>query len=254
MEIKLDKNQRIAAAGTFVVSALIVLLLMLLSMTPPYPPEELPGMEVSLGNSITGSGQIEPEDIQSTSAPQPTPTSTQEDNDVVTDDNSDVQIDKKVKQQPQDKPADVEPEETQVEQTVNNRALFDPTKISSQGGSQGNDNTPGNVGNPNGSRTSSNPNGSGGSGGKWSLVGRNVMNLEPASTGFTESGKVTVKIYVNRQGKVIKAEVQMKGTKTNSEDLHRRARQAALRTTFNIKADAPEMQVGTITYNFVLQN
>lgn len=65
-------------------------------------------------------------------------------------------------------------------------------------------------------------------------------------------GKVTVDIWVSPAGKVVKASVR---TQNNISDplLPEYALQAALRTVFNSKSDAPSPQKGTITYTFVAQ-
>jgi hypothetical protein len=65
-------------------------------------------------------------------------------------------------------------------------------------------------------------------------------------------GKITVDIWVARSGKVIKASVQ---PYSNISDpmLPEYALQAALRTVFNSKSDAPNPQKGTITYSFIAQ-
>ncbi|WP_107822982.1 hypothetical protein [Mangrovibacterium marinum] len=65
-------------------------------------------------------------------------------------------------------------------------------------------------------------------------------------------GQITVTIWVSRSGKVVKAEVQ---PYANISDpmLPDYALQAALRTVFNSKSDAPNPQKGSITYTFVAQ-
>lgn len=65
-------------------------------------------------------------------------------------------------------------------------------------------------------------------------------------------GKVVVKIAVDRKGHVQKADVL--AAQSQSDDcLHDVARDAALRSRFNEKPDAPSLQSGTITYIFVKQ-
>lgn len=65
-------------------------------------------------------------------------------------------------------------------------------------------------------------------------------------------GKVVVKISVNPHGVVIKADV-LEDQSVPDERLWRVAEDAAKRSRFNDKADAPALQEGTITYNFVKQ-
>ncbi|MCB6974055.1 MULTISPECIES: energy transducer TonB [Butyricimonas] len=65
-------------------------------------------------------------------------------------------------------------------------------------------------------------------------------------------GKVVVAVVVNRQGRVLKAEVVDKESNQDS-NLREVAVDAALRSEFNVDASAPERLAGTITYNFVKQ-
>lgn len=65
-------------------------------------------------------------------------------------------------------------------------------------------------------------------------------------------GKVVVAVVVNRQGRVIKAEIV--DAESNKDDTLREvAADAALKSEFNADEKAPERQSGTITYNFVKQ-
>lgn len=65
-------------------------------------------------------------------------------------------------------------------------------------------------------------------------------------------GTVVVTIAVDRKGAVQKAEV-VKDQSEADDCLWRVATDAAKRSLFNVKPDAPELQVGTITYHFVKQ-
>ena len=65
-------------------------------------------------------------------------------------------------------------------------------------------------------------------------------------------GKIVVAVVVNRQGRVIKAEV-VDAESNKDESLREVAVDAALKSEFNVDEKAPERQTGTITYNFVKQ-
>jgi hypothetical protein len=58
-----------------------------------------------------------------------------------------------------------------------------------------------------------------------------------------------VEITVDKNGKVIKADPNGRGTTTSSPMLKAKARQAALATTFNVSGEFEE-QKGTITITF----
>jgi TonB family protein len=64
-------------------------------------------------------------------------------------------------------------------------------------------------------------------------------------------GKVVVKIVVNRNGKVVKAEII--SSNNNNECLNSTALEAAKNSTFNKNINAPERQTGTISYTFMAQ-
>ena len=83
------------------------------------------------------------------------------------------------------------------------------------------------------------------------LAGRTVIGALPSpSYNVIESGKVVVDIKVNRDGTVVEAQPGASGTNLTNKTAWEAAKKAALKTQFNLKADAPEFQYGTITYIF----
>ncbi len=76
--------------------------------------------------------------------------------------------------------------------------------------------------------------------------------LPKPSENVQDEGTVVVAIYVNREGKVIKADISLR-TKTSNNQLREAARKAALKAQFNTDENAPEIQTGSITYYFKLQ-
>lgn len=86
------------------------------------------------------------------------------------------------------------------------------------------------------------------------LKGRNVMgNLPRPSYTVQESGIVVVSIWVDQYGTVQKAVPGSDGTTVTNKTLWAAARKAAMETHFNMSAEAPAMQEGTITYIFNLK-
>lgn len=90
------------------------------------------------------------------------------------------------------------------------------------------------------------------------LAGRKTIGAIPSPTyNIQESGTVVVRIKVDRNGTVVEAqpgytdpkEKSLRTTLT-SKTAWDAAKKAALDTQFNMKADAPEYQYGTITYIF----
>jgi TonB family protein len=83
------------------------------------------------------------------------------------------------------------------------------------------------------------------------LAGRTVIGALPQPYyNVQESGKVVVRIKVDREGTVVEAQPGAEGTNFTNKTAWDAAKKAALKAQFNIKADAPEFQYGTITYIF----
>ncbi|MBO4264426.1 MAG: TonB family protein [Bacteroidales bacterium] len=87
------------------------------------------------------------------------------------------------------------------------------------------------------------------------LEGRYVdkSGLKKPAYASQESGTVVVKIWVDQYGKVQKAVPGADGTTVTDKALWAAARNAAMETGFNMKANAPALQEGTITYIFNLK-
>jgi len=219
-------------------------------MKPPFPPPPQLGVEVNLGNSNNGMDDIQPDKPQeiATSKPQ-----TAQKVDHVATQSTDETINlnnKKVKK------TEVKPkvEEKPTEPVINNKYIWNSDKNNSNN-SQGSTNKPGDNGMENGDPNAQNSVGDGGHGGvTFSLKGRRAKSLPKPKTGFNEEGKVKVKVWVNKYGKVTNAIVSYEGgTTTTNSVLKKRAIEAALKSQFDSKPDAPEVQTGTITYVFVLK-
>ncbi|MBO4417238.1 MAG: energy transducer TonB [Bacteroidales bacterium] len=86
----------------------------------------------------------------------------------------------------------------------------------------------------------------------YDLEGRKAVHLPiPAYKGFG-GGDVAVAIYVNRSGRVIKAQV-IESASSKDKSLWQWAEKAALRSKFNRSDSAPDPQKGSIVYRFIAQ-
>lgn len=86
---------------------------------------------------------------------------------------------------------------------------------------------------------------------KAKLAGRTVNGTLPRpSFGVQKAGTVVVDIWVDNYGQVQKAVAGVEGTTVTDKTLWQAARSAALGAHFNMSADAPALQKGTITYIF----
>lgn len=249
-----DKNRRAGVLGTIFFHLLLILVLALVSLKPPFPPPPQIGVEVNLGSSDNGMGDIQPEKPQEVSSSKPQTTSQKVDNVVNQSTEESINLTDKKQKNTEVKP---KVEEKPVEKVVNNNFLF-PTNKNTKGGNEGNDGKPGDKGKKGGDPNAKNYVGDGGKGGvTFSLTGRNAKSLPRPSTGFHEEGTVEVKVWVNKYGKVTNAQVsyeQGTRTTTTSNELKKRAVDAAMKAQFDSKADAQEVQTGTITYVFLLTN
>ena len=147
---------------------------------------------------------------------------------------------------------DVEKTEPPREEPINKKALFSAAKnkaekdtLAPQTSSQPSDELE--IGHASGNIKDGNTNGAPNA----KLAGRTVIGALPSpSYNVQESGKVVVRIKVDRDGTVVEAQPGADGTNFTNKTAWEAAKKAALQTQFNMKADAPEFQYGTITYIF----
>lgn len=86
------------------------------------------------------------------------------------------------------------------------------------------------------------------------LKGRSTIGVLPKPKyTIQESGTIVVAIWVDQYGKVRKALAGVQGTTISNSKLLQAAREAALKAHFNISAQAPALQEGSITYKFNLK-
>ncbi len=236
---------------TGVFMALVALVLLSFGYDPPDPPIPEEGVEVNVGDSDYGLGSS-PEPTSEASSN--TPPAAQ--NQVATQQTEpSVAMNSTPNQGNITNPAAQEqPKVENKEPEINRNAIF-PGKRNrtdnSGTGSEGNTTGNGNQGNPNGTPNSNNYSGNGGSGqGSYSLAGRTAVSLPKPSYDSNVQGTVVISIWVDRQGKVTRAEYQPKGSTTSNGTLVNQAKLAALKARFNASASALEEQKGTITYYF----
>lgn len=251
------KNSLISALCTFLMMVLIVVICAFVGLNPPDPPIPEEGVEVNLGNSDQGLGDVEDPDNSENMQPTVPPAhsdgehiSTQSTPSVAlkTSPNDTKANDSKVTQ-----PAKTQDKPTQPQ--TNTNALFPGRRNNTQGGSQGVSNGTGNQGKEGGDPNSNRYDGQPGHGGAgFSLSGRKASTLPQPSYDKQKEGKIIVKIWVDRNGTVVKAEAPQKGTTISDNAMHRQAEMAAMKAKFNADPDAMEQQVGTITYVYRRNN
>ena len=110
-------------------------------------------------------------------------------------------------------------------------------------------------GQPNGDPYATSYYGSPGSGsgtGGYGLNGRSLVNKGKVQQECNESGRVVVKIIVDRNGKVISATPGVRGTTNNNPCLLEPAKKTAFMHKWNLDNNAPNEQVGFVVVNFKL--
>jgi len=135
---------------------------------------------------------------------------------------------------------------------VNPNALYKGKRNDGNGGGDGTGNTPGNQGDVDGDPLSSNY-GKGGSGfgnTQLTLAGRKFVNIPRISDDGQTSGRVAVLIRVDKSGRVIEARAGVKGTTISDKDLWAKCEQAVKGASLNRLETAPDMQEGTVFFNF----
>lgn len=91
-----------------------------------------------------------------------------------------------------------------------------------------------------------------GSGGNYNLAGRKALSKPIRKPNCEEEGTVVVSIFVNQNGKAVKAVPGARGTTNSAPCLFKAAKEAALATKWNADNNAPNQQKGTIIYKFSL--
>ncbi len=279
-----NTNRPLALVLTIVFHALVILMLFLVVLHTPIPPYPMvgggSGLEVNFGTSDQGTGDIQPEefinvetqnmaDVKSTEKANVQVTNNPDEN-ILTQNSEEAPAIRTSEKKQQEKP--IVKEVIKINDPVTNPMALYKKKSGSKGNGEGETGKPGDQGNPNGSLYAKNHYGEPGSGGpgnggngigpgkgdgrgpSFDLSGRSSKILPKPEYNLTEQGTVVVKIWVDKDGNVTKAEAGGKGTNTTSEELRKRAVTAARKAKFSANPSAPEEQKGTITYHFVLQN
>ena len=227
---------------SIVAHGLLVLCLLLMGLRYPDPPPPELGVEMDMGEfSDVGTDSEHAaeggEDLSSESS------YANDDNNELTQQSEDVPLTSKKTPSPtknKKKPKDnVKPqsEETKIDQN----ALFTKGRVKKGSG--------GSTGVGEGSGKGSGGEG-GGSGVAFSLAGRGSKSLPEPNATSSENGSIVVEIRVDQEGNVVFAKAVWKGTTLTDTNLWRRCEQAAKKSKFTAKPDAPELDPGTITYIF----
>jgi colicin import membrane protein len=276
--------------GTIIIHVILLVLLAVVGFTVPPPPEMEEGIMVNFGTDETGLGMIEPSPPavqEETSPPLSSNAAVKTEEDPLLTQNSEeapevkkvdpeavkkklekIEADKKVKEQLEAErilkvQAEIERKRIEAEQQrqadIMNRtknALANSKNAGTNSTGEGVAGGPGNQGVTSGSvdsKVRGEGSGLGDKGISYNLQGRGFQALPSPKYDYQGEGRVVVEVSVDRLGKVIQAVPGIKGSTTLDEYLLKVAKDAALEARFETKSDAPAIQKGTITYNFILK-
>jgi hypothetical protein len=270
-----EKNLK-ASVITAVITIILFSIFFYVRYTQPKIPEPTigEGIEVNLGNSETGLGNIAPlapgeaaPETRATNTPTPNTSNTP----ISATDNAnddDVAVNKTVRENKKTSST------TTIEKPIpapKPKALFTGTKPGGTGGNnadsynkstnQGIAGGKGDQGNPNGnpnsdSYTGNSASGNSGSGNGVSirngLDGRRITKLPAFEDDFNENAKVAVDITVDKAGTVTAATINPRGTTTTNSNI----RTIALRKARSLKLNggSTDEQTGTLVFSFRLRN
>ena len=263
------KDKLWAMAGSLVFSVILLVLCLFLGFKIPFPLPDEQGVEISLGDSKDGLGSpsggfYANETTEQAFIPQETQDNSSTISTQSTEESINLTPEKKKdrEKKPQEKPTQTETQQPKPP-TVNPNAIYGGKTTGTTGGGhgtangtgQGNTSGDGFMGDPNGDANSTHYDGApggGGSGVSFSLKGRSSNKLEKPIYTSKDQGTVVVKIWVDRQGNVVKAQAGERGTTVTDSRLYEKAEQAALKSSFSSDPNASDMQIGTITYKFII--
>ncbi|MBK9759553.1 MAG: hypothetical protein IPO90_06190 [Flavobacteriales bacterium] len=259
-----DQVQRRSLALGVSITAHVLLLLFfiwykIITPIPPFPEKEGggSGYELALGFSELGMGDNSAPAAKQEAAPLPA-----EEAEVLTsevDENNVVTPPKKDDKPKPDKPKTEKPKPTaeeirkakqdKIDALMNNKGTGD--------GGKGTSTTPGVAGSSTGTETGT---GIGTGVGVYTggginiegMGGRNVRNKPKLNTDFSRAGKVAMNIWVDRDGKVVRAEKNSVRSTIIDTNLEKIARDAALSTTFtpDFRANTGAEQKGVMIFVF----
>jgi colicin import membrane protein len=276
--------------GTTIIHLILLVFLVLVSFSLPPPPEMEEGILVNFGTDETGMGMIEPSPPavkEETSPTLPSDVSIKTKEEALLTQNTEeapevkkvdpeaekkklekIEADKKIKVQIEaerirKEQVEIERKRVEAEQQrqsdIINRtknALANSKNAGTNSAGEGVAGGPGNQGVTSGSvdsKVRGEGSGLGDKGISYDLQGRGFQALPPPKYDYQGEGRVVVEVSVDRVGKVIQAVPGTKGSTTLDEYLLKAAKDAAMEARFETKTDAPAIQKGTITYNFILK-
>ncbi len=272
-----NKNHRRGIIASIIFHVLLALLLWLFGLPYLDPPPPDSGILVNFGLTETGMGDTPSEvsnpveEVTSSEVTSPQPSVSEQVQEEVMTQEEEITApiinkeEKKTETPKENKPVvketetvkETKEETKEIKPAVDQRALFTGKKSNNNNPSnQGVSGGSGDQGKPWGDTNSKNygdGKGLGDSGIGYDLGGRKHRELPKPNDNSQATGIVVVRIKVDQNGNVIEASYQPKGSTTTNQSLVQAAIAAAKKAKFDPDKTAPEVQFGSITYNFKVQ-
>lgn len=267
MTYKEENNYPKAIAISTAILAGLLVLSFFIAIGTFQPPEEagMGGMVVNYGTSVEGMGT----DYTSLEEPSADPNANNQLPDKVvpeqkvTPTQSSQSTDKEVSTQNTEEAVSINTKKTSAPSTptasttdkpakpaVNQNALYKGKANTGTGQGDGTGTTPGNQGSVNGDPLANNY-GEGGSGfGSTPIALRRFTNLVTPQDDGQKTGKIAVRITINKQGIVVDAVPGVKGTTLQDLSLWEKCKTAVMGARLNQSDSAPDLQVGVVVFNF----
>jgi len=283
MKLLDTKHKRKSAVLTALVMLLMILLLFVFGLDYKDPPDEY-GVEVNFGYTDKGMGDNTTSTEQVKTAPEQQqqaqqeeqqekveevkPQETTPEEEVITQDTEDApEVNnepvkettteettepvkdpvKEVKEPVKETPAPPKPDKSTTDALDN--ILNGPSSNGTSNNGDGDSNQNGNQGHIDGNPYANAYYGDGsGNGSGYGLNGRKNLGVKKFPQDCNEEGKVVVKIFVNRSGKVIKTTIQQ----SDDPCLNAAAKKTAMSYKFDSAPNAPATQTGFVVVNFSL--
>ena len=241
-----NRNKLYGIITTVVIHATAVVLLFVLCFKTPLPLPGEEGVEVNLGMYETSLQDYETtsQQDQETTSQQVEETEEVEEEDITFEDENVPTIEEETEEVEEEKPV------------VNQRAMFKAPVTKNADNDKQSDDKKDDMerGIPEGLKDINRYEGHGGSGDgpAYDLGGRGAKSISSPSKEFSEEGTVVVDIWVDKDGRVQRAEIG-KGTTIVNSSMLESAKRAALNSIFNKDDKAADLQRGTITYTFIMR-
>ncbi|MFN0276823.1 MAG: energy transducer TonB [Chitinophagales bacterium] len=245
-----QEARRKSAFLTLTSGGAILGLLFLFAFTPPFPPHEAEGFLIDFGFDDSGMGSEQ----TASSAPAAGGDVVTHDEPVTQDIEETITLPEKRKL-PSKNNTSTTNTNTDSKPTINEGELFNKDKnFENNGNSNGDKGGTGDFGDPSGIENGGNggdgndgPGGTGDS--NVSLAGRKVTYRPQITGSYDEEGLVVIKITVDRNGNVVKAEVDRSQTQITDPNTIAEDIAYAKKYKFDVKSGGPEFQYGTINFN-----